>query len=75
MTQPIHPSRVLGLVANDALTGSMHDRRVEALARARPQTGRVATADLTPDGFRSVKVGLAVHHPFRCCSGQGIFVS
>lgn len=45
-------------IANDALTGTMHDRLVQALARVRPHDARIATAYLTPDGFLSLKARL-----------------
>lgn len=62
-------------VANDSLTGSMHDRLIEALARVRPNTARVATAYLTPDGFRSLKDGLAGADSVQLLLGERPFLN
>ena len=50
--------RSLAHVANDAATGTMGAQLLDALRRVRPQSVRIATAYLTPDGFLALKDAL-----------------
>lgn len=61
-------------VANDLATGALQGRLAAALERVRPESVRIATAYLTPDGFLALKNWLAEARDVRLLLGERPFL-
>ena len=62
-------------VSNDQLTGTLEQHLREALAETRPDDVAIATAYLTPDGFRSIKDLIQETRRVRLLLGERPFLS
>lgn len=62
-------------IANDQVTGSMHDFLLGALQRVLPKNVCIATAYFTPDGFLSLKNGLEAARSVRLLLGERPFMN
>ena len=62
-------------VANDPQTGTLEDRLQQALRWVSPHKVRIATAYLTPDGFLSLKDGLASSESVQMLLGERPFMN
>ena len=61
-------------IANDELTGTMLSELVRAFDEVRPDRVRIATAYLTPDGFREIQSGMEQARDVRLLLGERPFL-